>query len=155
MTFKKRKIIVANSEKCVGCGICELICSAEKEKAFNPKLGRIRMIRIQPTIDTALACRLCEEPPCVACCPRNALTQYENGVIDINEAKCTGCGWCIQACEFGAIMMHPDKKIVICDLCDGNPICVKYCPKDALELTNLDIVSGKSRRSRVIELCQA
>jgi len=154
MSFKKRKILVTDIEKCVGCGICELICSAEKEKAFNPKHGRIRVLRIQPIIDTAVACRLCENPACVTSCPYDALTQRENGVVDIDEEKCTGCGWCIEACEFGSITVHPEKKIVICDLCEGDPMCVKYCPKDALELTTLDIVSEKARRSRAKELFQ-
>ena len=147
-----RKIISATAEKCVGCGICEIVCSAEKEKAFNPKIGRIRWVRIQPIIDTALTCRLCETPPCVRSCPRDALIQQENGVIEVDETKCTGCGWCIQACDFGAIVTHPIKKVVICDLCNGDPVCVKYCPKDALELTNLGSISGNSRKARVKEL---
>ena len=154
MLSNKHKIIVADPKKCVGCGICELVCSAEKEKAFNPKQARIRVLRIQPKIDTAIACRLCEDPPCVRSCPYNALIQQENGVIDINELKCIGCGWCIEACEFGAIMVHPKKKIVICNLCDGDPMCVKYCPKDALDLTTSDIVATKSRQIRAKELFQ-
>ena len=79
---------------------------------------------------------------------------FDITIIDIDEEKCTGCGWCIEACEFGSITVHPEKKIVICDLCEGDPMCVKYCPKDALELTTLDIVSEKARRSRAKELFQ-
>ena len=149
-----RRIIVVEPEKCVGCGICELACSAEKEKAFNPKISRIRLVRIQPVVNTALACRLCEKAPCVRSCPRDALGQYENGTIHVDETKCTGCGWCIQACDFGSIVPHPSRKIAVCDLCCGDPVCVRYCPKGAIEITNLDAVSGKSRLLRVKELHQ-
>jgi carbon-monoxide dehydrogenase iron sulfur subunit len=146
------KKLIVDSERCVGCGICELICSAFTEKVFNPTIARIRIIRLGTAVDTAIACRLCEDPPCVSSCPRDALRANENGVIVIDEAKCTSCGWCIEACEFGAIMPHPHKKIVICNLCEGDPPCVKYCPKDALQLTTLGAVSTKSRRLRVKEL---
>ncbi len=29
---------------------------------------------------------------------------------------------------FDAIQVSPDGKILKCDLCDGDPVCVKYCP---------------------------
>ena len=151
------KIIVSNSEKCVGCGICELICTVFKDKNFNPTSSRIRIVRIQPVVDIALACRLCEKPPCVAACPRNALVKSEEtGIIMVNEDKCSGCKLCIEVCEFGAISLNPNKKVVsICDLCEGDPKCVKYCPTKALELTNLDRISGRHRVQRVKELTAA
>lgn len=39
------------------------------------------------------------------------------------------------ACEYGAIAIHPDKKsILICDLCEGEPKCLEWCPENALDL---------------------
>ena len=52
----------------------------------------------------------------------------ENG-----EHKCTACGLCEKACHLG--MIHVDaasKKAFKCDLCDGEPQCVTYCPQRVL-----------------------
>jgi indolepyruvate ferredoxin oxidoreductase alpha subunit len=49
--------------------------------------------------------------------------------------KCKGCDWCIEACEFGAITLHPDsRKAIVCDTCGGNPKCIPFCPESALSL---------------------
>jgi len=99
--------------------------------------------------DKAIACRMCEDAPCVNSCPRNALRQaQETGIIIVDENRCNGCGWCFGACSFGAIAFHPTKKIVtFCDLCDGEPECIKYCPfEGALTFATKDEVGHKYRR---------
>ncbi|MGD8506987.1 MAG: 4Fe-4S dicluster domain-containing protein [Candidatus Bathyarchaeota archaeon] len=152
-----RKIIVCDQEKCTGCGICELACSVMKEKNFNPLTSRIRVVSIEPYIDVALACRFCEDAHCVAACPRDALGRSEEtGVIITDEQKCDGCCWCLEACEFGAITLHIGKRSAItCDLCDGNPLCIEFCPRKALELSTLDALSTKTRMSIVKKLFQS
>lgn len=143
--------ISADPNKCVGCRICEYACSYEKYKVFNPLRSRIRVVRIYPNINLSVTCRLCEDAPCVKACPRKALTQSkETGIIMVDEETCDGCGWCVEACDFGAITLDPDKKVaMICDLCssrpDKKPQCVEWCPEGALELTNRDILAQKAR----------
>ena len=39
------------------------------------------------------------------------------------------------ACPFGAVNMAPDGRMIKCDLCDGDPFCVKLCPTGAIEYT--------------------
>ena len=37
-------------------------------------------------------------------------------------------------CPFGAILYDPDNRRVIkCDLCGGDPQCVRFCPTGALQ----------------------
>ncbi|TRO44108.1 hypothetical protein E2P42_01790, partial [Candidatus Bathyarchaeota archaeon] len=36
----ERKFVSVDTEKCVGCQICEYVCSFTKEKAFNPMKSR-------------------------------------------------------------------------------------------------------------------
>jgi carbon-monoxide dehydrogenase iron sulfur subunit len=148
------KVIFCDQDKCTACGICELICSATKDKSFNPRGSRIRVIRIEPFIDVALACRFCEDAPCVAACPRDALEQSQGtSVIMVDEDKCNGCGWCIEACQFGAITFHASKKTVIaCDLCDGEALCIEFCPRKALKLSTLQARSDRARVTAVRKL---
>lgn len=105
-------------------------------------------------IDVALACRFCEDAPCVAACPRDALEQsQETGIIIVDGEKCNGCGWCIEACEFGAITFHTSEKAVItCDLCDGKALCIEFCLRKALGLSTLQATSDRARRSAVKKL---
>jgi len=151
-----RKFVSCDPDKCVGCCVCEYACSFEKEKAFNPVKSRIRAVRLAPIINMALTCRLCEDAPCVSACPRDALTQSgETGVIIVDEDKCNGCGWCIEACDYGAIMLHPEKKVVfVCDLCEGKPKCVEWCPEESLTLVTADVLAQKARITAVKKLFQ-
>jgi Fe-S-cluster-containing hydrogenase component 2 len=138
---KSRKFVAANPSKCTGCSLCEYVCALEKKESFwSPLRSRIRIVRLTPAFNIAMTCRFCEDSPCVKACPRDALTQSEeNGVIVVNEARCDGCGWCVQACPYGGIAVHPDKpSVLVCDLCNGEPKCIEFCPEEALELVSGD-----------------
>ena len=141
------KFVVSDPEKCTGCQICEYVCSAVKEGGFNPLLSRIRSVRVELAFNKAAACRLCEDPPCVVACPKKALSRDEKtGIIRVEEDKCNACAWCIEKCEYGAIVLHPVKKtVVVCDLCDGDPKCISHCPTEALYLATSDEKPQKSR----------
>ncbi len=155
---KQFQYIVCDPVKCVACGDCELACSMTKHQVFDPSLSRIRVVRIEPMVTLAVACRTCSDPPCVLACPRNALTQDpETGIIQVDEDLCDGCGWCIEACEFGAILLNAStKKVEICDLCADldEPQCIKYCQKDALYLGVPEVVAQKTRKEVVGKLLQ-
>ncbi len=143
----KWKLVSCDPEKCTGCAVCEYICSLHKEGVFSAQKSRIRTMRIHPLINISIACRLCSPAPCVTACPRDALKQSEQtGVIMIDDEKCDGCSWCIEACDYGAVTLHPEKKIVrICDTCEGKPECVKWCPEEALDFVTRDIMAQKAR----------
>ena len=136
-----------DNDKCVGCDICEYACSFEKEKVFNPLKSRIRSTRIGQTFNTAVTCKACLNAPCVIACPETAITQSkETGAIVVDEQKCKGCDWCIEACKYGAITLHPSRhKAIVCDTCGGAPKCIPACPEGALSLggkSNDKIVTG-------------
>lgn len=152
------QFIVCDPDLCVGCALCDFACSATKHEVINPNLARIRTVRIEPIVMMAISCQMCEDPACVISCPRLALSQStETGVIIVDDDKCDGCGWCIQACEFGTILLNSEAKTVeICDLCEDEdePQCVKFCLKDALTLSTPQVVAQKSRRGVVTKLLQ-
>lgn len=143
------KYISCDSGLCAGCQICELVCSSAKYSFYSSELTRIHTVRVSPTQVMSIPCRVCEDPPCVKACPRSALSiKPETGIIILDKGKCAGCGWCIEACDFGAII--PDintKTILVCDLCPEleKPRCIEFCPKGALSFTTHQAEAQKSR----------
>jgi Fe-S-cluster-containing dehydrogenase component len=142
--------------KCVGCQLCEYACSFEKTGEYNSYRSRIRTVRVDEVLITAIACRTCENAPCVIVCPRDALKQDANtGIVHVDANKCDGCAWCIEACDFGAISINPATRLAeICDQCETleeGPQCVKWCPKEALILTTPDQRAQKTRREIIKE----
>ncbi len=157
-----RKFVVSDPEKCNGCSLCEYVCSMVNEKTFNPNKSRIRVTRMGPLANVAVSCRKCEDPVCVASCPKNALSQEEStGIIRVNEHACTGCGWCVGACPFGAMNLHPDKKVAYtCNSCTdtdskGEPQCVQWCPEGALQYVTTETLAQKARQKIVTQLLEA
>jgi carbon-monoxide dehydrogenase iron sulfur subunit len=125
--------------QCTGCRICELVCSFFHYKIFNPSLSRIKVITDESELlDFPVTCRHCLDPTCQSVCPTQAISRNnQQGVNQIDEELCVGCGECVSACPFGAIFIPLGEKAPICcDLCGGEPQCVKYCPREVLIYTS-------------------
>lgn len=127
----------AITAKCIECKICEMVCSLYHEgDGINPKNGRITIVPLQHRWEILpMVCRFCEDAPCVASCPDEALSRNkEKHIIMVNDEKCNGCGACVKACPYGGIKIHPvEEKAIVCDHCNGEFLCVKYCPENILE----------------------
>lgn len=127
----QRKIYTTSQKTCTGCRVCETICSLVHDSSgINPRTSRIRIVNLpEKGLIMPMVCRLCRNAPCVQACPVDALSQDpETGVIHVDSEQCTGCGLCMEACDRNAISLHPiTRTVFICDLCGGNPRCVKYC----------------------------
>ena len=150
----ERKFVSADFDKCTGCRVCELVCALENENVFDPKLSRIKVLPFHLLVNMPMSCRFCEDAPCVRSCSRKALTQSEEtGVIIVDDDKCDLCGWCIESCKYGAIFLNQDKTtVMICNLCDGTPQCVEWCPESALSLMTQEEVEQKTRKATVKNL---
>ena len=151
---KMHQFIVVDPVLCTGCETCESVCSFVHDAEFNPINTRIHRVRIEPVFNIALACQKCEDAPCVRSCPRDALTQSEEtGVIMVDDAKCDLCGWCLESCKHGALFLNEDKKtVMICNLCEGNPQCIEWCPENALSLMTQKEFDKKARKATVNKL---
>jgi len=131
-----RMQILANHEKCVGCCLCELVCSFHHEGVFQPSLSRITVVSDkEKSIDIPVTCHNCEKAPCKAVCPQRAIYRDDKtSAIIVDESLCIGCLSCLEACPFGAPTYIPSRGVVaICDQCGGSPECVKICPTGALQ----------------------
>ena len=86
---------------------------------------------------------------CADVCKFDAITE-ENGIVAINEEKCTTCKICAHICPFSSIRMG--VKAFKCDLCgELGPQCVAYCPKDAIEFKNVDETQADKINAMLVE----
>ena len=131
------KTLVIHPEKCTGCGDCEKTCAMKHSGLGYAGRSRIRIVNENRDENFFLAttCQQCEDPPCLATCPNEVIYRDEAlSRVMIDNNRCVGCKMCISACPFGAMGFDPDRgQSVKCDLCGGDPECVRVCETGALE----------------------
>jgi carbon-monoxide dehydrogenase iron sulfur subunit len=150
------KKLTAIPEECSGCGICELVCAIKHFGVNNPKKAAIRVMITypHPVVRMPVVCSQCKKPACAQVCPTDAL-RIMNGVVQLITEECVSCYKCVEACPFGAMYAHHDCDLPIkCDLCGGNPECVKECPKGALRLIPEEALGETRRISNVLSYAQ-
>ena len=153
-------------DKCIGCGRCVAACKEENGVPDEPFYFRTwverYVIRKEGTevqsIDTRITprrepvaegnvirsffapklCNQCDSPPCVQVCPVGATFKTEDGVVLVDDTRCIGCRYCIQACPYGARYIHPVRMTADkCTFCYHRvrqgmlPACVEVCPTQA------------------------
>ena len=132
-----RKVLQFESKKCIGCRLCEQICSMTHFQVTNPKKSRIRIIRDdEKQLDSAIYCHACVDAKCIDACDFDALSRDSTtNAILVSEEDCVVCGRCIEDCPYDHPVMHPTEDyVMICDLCGGAPACVNICPENAIQL---------------------
>lgn len=149
-----KMMVLQDSVRCVGCKRCEAACSLahfdkcstalsginiSRNFAFGPAGPKIGFERGQGLYGDyriiAETCLQCPHPvPCMTACPNGAIEVDEKtGARFVNREKCVGCGICQKACPYGMTTFDKDmKKAFKCDLCGGDPWCVKVCPAGAI-----------------------
>ena len=161
--------IVADPTKCLGCRTCEFACALAHVDTDDLveailELGARPRIYIESAGEFAvpLGCRHCEDAPCVVVCPTGALSRPgDTGPVLVNQEKCIGCAFCVEACPFGVVVLSDasgrdasdSRKVVIkCDLCQERvalslePACVWACPVGALSFEEVDQNAKRARR---------
>lgn len=176
---KNLKMVLVDYSQCTGCRTCEAVCSAYHNPVKvngeslpglgNPVYSRIRVHSFNPDVDVPNVCNMCPDAPCVKACPvkpdpktgrkaiyRDSLTQ----TIQTDHNRCIACGSCAKACleqRTGVIDLDPKtgKPRPTCDLCGGDPQCVKHCPFNALSFVEVKTdrkFYGKSPKKIATEL---
>jgi len=123
--------------KCTGCRSCMIVCSERHTGSSSLTRARIRITTdfLGSDLD-ARYCRQCKKAPCAQSCPEEAIRlQADTGAWLVDEALCTGCGRCVEACPFHAVEIGVDSgRATKCDLCGGQFWCVQVCPPGALSI---------------------
>ena len=175
------KAMLIDESKCMGCRACQVACKQWNdlpgEKTENtgsyenpPELSATTWTKIKfnEKVDgdqvkwlfLTQGCMHCTEASCESVCPTGAVKHHGEFVV-VDQEWCIGCGYCVQACPFGAIhsIFEPagggEQKATAqkCTFCidrttnDLPPACVKTCPADALSYGDRDamIDKGKAR----------
>lgn len=134
------KQLKISPKKCTGCKSCELACSFANEKEFNPSKSRISAIaflegKYALPYNFVSTCRQCADAPCLAICPVGAIDRMHDRTkrVVVDQGRCIGCGRCINACPFGAMLFSREtQKVFKCELCNGKPSCASICPSGAI-----------------------
>ncbi len=130
------KILTINPDNCNGCRLCEMACAITNVKAFDLTQSRVKVISFgREFFRFPVVCFQCDTPVCAQACPTGAISKdATSGIVKVSKTKCIGCRMCIVACPFGNISFSPrEQKAVKCELCDGDPQCVRFCVSNALE----------------------
>jgi len=132
--------LFALTNQCTDCNVCEIACSLvhSPDGELNPLLSRIR-IGHAPAVnsrkavhDFGFASAICHHcgnpPPCAEVCPTDAF-YYDPKTLAavIDQDKCIQCMECVPACPFDVVFVAPHGELLKCDLCGGEPACVKAC----------------------------
>lgn len=122
------------SSRCTGCHICLLACTGSHNGGYGHAGARLR-VEHRSFVEGApsfrpVVCTLCGR--CVEACPTGALYYDGRGIIRLDRDSCDRCLDCQKACPFGVVFQDQDGYPVICDLCGGDPQCVRWCKYDAI-----------------------
>ena len=90
-------------------------------------------------------------------CPVKAISYDDTlGRMAVDYDVCIGCRSCVGVCPFGAMNFNIiDKRVFKCDLCDGDPQCVRFCEVNAIEFVDADEVSIAKKRNAAKRLSDA
>ncbi len=131
--------VIHNSDLCSGCRPCAIVCATAHEGVASSYRSRLRVNKnvMDACITDISNCRQCAGAECLAVCPTGALSaDPETGARVIDEEVCIGCRLCEGACPVSPSMVRYDANTNTCfkcDLCGGDPQCVKFCPTGALQ----------------------
>jgi carbon-monoxide dehydrogenase iron sulfur subunit len=154
------KMIQVDIDKCIGCRTCEVACSLRNLGQSNPTRSRIRIIRYEKAGQyhnyVPMVCQQCSDPLCVASCPVKALSKNTvTGVVEVDQDNCVGCRVCTITCPIGGISIDPvTDKAVKCDLCGGDPECVKYCDVEAIRYVPKELLDISMKRTKSVKMSE-
>jgi Fe-S-cluster-containing dehydrogenase component len=123
------KRLLIDLDICSKCGECEMLCS------YIQHPGNNGITSLREFGHFAIVCRRCDDAPCVASCPWEAIElQKETNIIKRYMMRCTSCKSCSRSCPFGVIYPETIPFVIArCDFCIGrlkeedHPICLESC----------------------------
>ena len=154
------KLLLIDPFKCNGCKECETACSTRHSGYRRIGRKRIEVKGIasgDENFFVPFTCQQCADPPCMAVCPKKAITRdLDLARVVIDTSLCVGCRLCVSACPTGSMAFAHDFGFPYkCDLCDGEPQCVRVCEKKALEYVEPHRFQRERAQQHAAKFCAA
>lgn len=173
-------VYLVDASRCIGCGMCVQACQRENKVPdgfFRTWVERYRMgeggrvevdspnggingfpativdFKVTKGLFVPKLCNHCKNTPCTQVCPVGASYTTKDGVVLVDDKRCIGCGYCVQACPYGSRYLHPVTHVADkCTWCYHRitrglkPACVMACPVGARAFGNMKNLQDPVRR---------
>jgi Fe-S-cluster-containing dehydrogenase component len=148
-----------DQSRCIGCHACTTACKSENEVPVGVTRTYVKAVDVGAFPQARRAfqvtrCNQCEDAPCVAACPTQAMYRRPDGIVDFDKDICIGCKACIAACPYDAIFINPeDQSAEKCNMCAHRldaglePACVTVCPTEAILIGDLNDHASPAARA--------
>lgn len=141
MTMKAKYGFVIDVSRCIDCRACLVACSVENHVPQENTRIWVQDLQVQgefPNLSRTFVpynCMHCDNPPCTEVCVSGATYKDpQTGLVLVDQEACIGCGFCVDACPYGARYLDRERGVV--DKCNGciqrvstgqKPACVATC----------------------------
>ena len=141
MTYKNHYAFVIDVSRCIDCRACMVACSVENNVPMDHTRIWVHDQQVQgtwPSLSREFVpynCMHCDNPPCTEVCVSGATYKdATTGLVLVDQEACIGCGYCVDACPYGARYIDPKRGVV--DKCTAcvqrleqglQPACVATC----------------------------
>ncbi len=173
-------VYLIDAGRCIGCGMCVQACQRENkvpdgffrtwvERYRIGEGGRVEVdspngaingfpativdFRVTKGLFVPKLCNHCKNTPCTQVCPVGASYTTKDGVVLVDDKRCIGCGYCVQACPYGSRYLHPVTHVADkCTWCYHRitrglkPACVMACPVGARAFGNMKNLQDPVRK---------
>ena len=128
------KRLLIDLDICSKCEECGMLCG------YIQHPGNNGVTTLREFAHFAVVCRRCDDAPCVASCPWQALEMQSTNMLKRYMMRCTSCKNCSMACPFGVIYPETIPFVISrCDYCIGRlrdgeaPICLQSCTHGGIQ----------------------
>jgi tetrathionate reductase subunit B len=141
MPTKNHYAFVIDVARCIDCRACLVACSVENKVPMDHTRIWVHDQGVQgnyPDLSRSFVpynCMHCDNPPCTDVCVSGATYKDTvTGLVLVDQEACIGCGYCVDACPYGA--RYIDQKRGVVDKCNAcaqrlevglEPACVATC----------------------------
>ena len=141
-------------DRCIGCQACVVACKMGNERPLGNNYIKVtETVRGQlPNLIGSFIhhrCFHCADAACVAVCPTGTLSKRD-GLTAVNMDKCSGCGYCTDACPY-KVPKVVDGRVAKCVACldlvknGQEPWCVQTCPSQAIKFGERDKLLSEAK----------